>query len=361
MKAISFLIKPASSLCDMKCKYCFYDDVSSSRDVKSYGVMKYEIMQQLIKRAFLVKDVEHIHFAFQGGEPIVAGIDFFRTFIDEVEKTRKNQKVEYSIQTNGFSMNEEWACFFKEHDFLVGISLDGYGEMHNSFRRTSSKGYTHTKIMKSIDMLKKNKVDFNILSVLTAQMARQPKKLYSFYKKEKFKYIQLIPCLPELGESKSEYSLTPKMFAQFYKSFFDLWLKDYKKGNYMSITLFDNLIPMFAGYPPQQCGMLGQCMPQFVVESNGDIYPCDFYVLDQYRCGNVLRDSIEDIISSKAMKEFLLEPRRQCLECDTCQFINICHRNCKRLNVAYYTHQYCGYKDFLEYAAQEMYKIALTL
>ena len=174
--------------------------------------------------------------------------------------------------------------------------------------------------------------------------------------------MQLIPCLPGFDDEEGdEFSLTPEAFASFYKAFFRLWTEDFRRGHYMSVTLFDNVIPLFRGYPPQQCGMLGRCAPQFVVESNGDVYPCDFYVLDQYRCGNVQTDSLEDMATCDAVKTFLAEPCRDCSQCATCPFERICHKNCKRLNVAYYRQDYCGYRDFLEYAAPAMQQIARSL
>ena len=214
--------------------------------------------------------------------------------------------------------------------------------------------------MKSIELLKKKKVDFNILSVLSSTLSKHPQKLFSFYKKNDLKYIQFIPCLAGLEEEGNEYSLSLKKFLVSDKTFFKLWLEEYKKGNVISVTLFDNVIPMFIGYPPQQCGMLGLCAPQFVVESNGDIYPCDFYVLDEYCCGNISKNSLIEIVESEPMQRFLSEPRRECKVCTDCPFINICHKNCKRLNSAYYEEDYCGYREFLE-AYEDMRKIAATI
>lgn len=358
MKSINFLIKPASSLCDMRCRYCFYDDVANHREIQSHGIMKDEVVDALIDKTFSIEGLEEVHFAFQGGEPTVAGITFFEKFIEKVNIKKTNQKVQYSLQTNGLSLNIEWANFYAKHHFLIGVSIDGYGQLHDYLRKDIKKEGTHARILKGIQLLKDRDVEFNILSVLTAQMAKKPQKLYNFYKSQNIKYLQLIPCLPGLEEKENEFSLSPKAFAMFYKRFFDLWLKDYKTGNYMSVTLFDNIIPMLVGIPPQQCGMLGFCLPQLVLESNGDIYPCDFYVLDQYKCGNIVQDTIATISKHQIMKNFIEEPRRECKECKTCSFEKICHKNCKRLNIAYYNEEYCGYKEFLEYAKDEMFAIA---
>lgn len=362
MKHISFLIKPASSLCNMRCRYCFYADVSDHREVKSHGVMQPQTMRALIDRALGLGEDAEITFAFQGGEPTVAGLDFFRDFTQYVADHRSRQTIHYALQTNGYLLDGDWAEFFHTHDFLVGVSLDGYQDLHNWLRPDAAGKGTYNRVMHAIELLRTAGVDFNVLSVLTAQLAKRPQKLYKFYRQHNLDYVQLIPCLPGFDdEDGDEFSLTPEAFATFYKAFFRLWTEDFRRGHYMSVTLFDNVIPLFRGYPPQQCGMLGRCAPQFVVESNGDVYPCDFYVLDRYRCGNVETDTLEDMATCKAVRTFLAEPRRDCTQCATCPFERICRKNCKRLNVAYYREDYCGYRDFLEYAAPAMQQIARSL
>lgn len=358
MKYISFLIKPASSLCNMHCRYCFYSDVSNHRLTKSYGIMNEVVMHAIIDRALALSDDAHITFAFQGGEPTLAGLTYFKAFTTYVDEHKKQQTIHYALQTNAILLDEEWADFFFVHKFLIGISLDGYAKIHDYFRVDNDNQETFKIVMKSIKLLKEKGVEFNILSVLNSTLAKHPQKLFSFYLKHDLKYVQFIPCIPGLDEKNNPYSLSPKQFASFYKKYFDLWLDELKRGNYMSVTLFDNIIPMFIKRLPQQCGMLGKCAPQFVIESNGDVFPCDFYVLDEYLCGNIVNDDLNGLAQNETLIKFLKEERRSCKACDDCPFINICHRNCKRLNLAYYDDIYCGYRDFLEYAYADMQKIA---
>ena len=362
MKRISFLIKPASSLCNMRCRYCFYADVAEHREVKSHGIMEAATAAALIDRALALGPDAEITFAFQGGEPTVAGLPYFEAFTAYVDAHRAQQTVHYALQTNGLVIDDEWTALFKRHGFLVGVSLDGYREMHDSLRPDAARKGTFSRVQRTIRLLERSGVEYNVLTVLTAPLARHPQQLYRFYRQQGFAYVQLIPCLPGLDEpAGDEFSLTPELFASFYKVFFRLWYEDLQQGRAFSVTLFDNVIPLFAGIPPQQCGMLGSCSPQFVVEGNGDVFPCDFFVLDEYRCGNVATDSLEEMAGCAAMRAFLAEPRRPCSECATCPFERICHRNCKRLNVAYYREDYCGYRDFLEYAAPAMAQIARRL
>ena len=282
--------------CNMCCRYCFYARVSAHREVKSHGVMQSQTMRfALIDRALGPARMRRSPLRSRrrtragGGS---SSSDFTRYVSDH----RINQTIHYALQTNGYLVDKEWAEFFHENNFLVGVSLDGYRDLHNWLRPDSAQEGTYDRVMHAIELLRAAQVDFNVLTVLTAQLAKHPQKVYKFYRQHKLDYVQLIPCLPGFDDEEGdEFSLTPEAFASFYKAFFRLWTEDFRRGHYMSVTLFDNVIPLFRGYPPQQCGMLGRCAPQFVVESNGDVYPCDFYVLDQYRCGNVQTDSLEDM------------------------------------------------------------------
>lgn len=359
MKQLSLLIKPASSLCNLRCRYCFYSDVSQNREIKSMGIMSDEIMRSLIDRT-MGTDAQQINYCFQGGEPCMAGIAYFQNFISYVNTINNGKKITYAIQTNGTWIDSEWVKLFKENHFLVGISIDGFVRNHDYFRKDVNGKGTLKKILYNIRLLNNAGVEYNILTVLTHELSLKPKELFQFYLDHNFNYVQLIPCLPSLKENEptDRFALKPHDFANFYKKFFDLWYEEFQKGHYISVTLFDNVIPMYAGIRPEQCGMLGRCAMQIVVEGNGNVYPCDFYVLDEYCCGNVKTDSIESMVHHSHAMTFLNEKRSICKLCTTCKFKNMCHGNCRRLSVCYYDDKYCGYKEFLEYSMNRMKEIA---
>lgn len=362
MRQISFLIKPASSLCNLACSYCFYADVSSLRECASMGIMQETTMKALIDRA-LATPVEQVNFCFQGGEPLMAGYAYFDAFTRYVDEKNSDKKVTYAIQTNATLIDDDYIAIFKKYHFLVGVSLDGFLENHNRFRKDRKKKGTFQTVIHAIKKLEKENIEYNVLTVLTHELAKNPKQLFAFFEKQAFRYVQLIPCLPTLEGNPvlDRYCLTPKDFSMFYKTFFDLWYDAYQKGRYLSVTLFDNVIPMYRNIAPQQCGMLGKCQIQFVVEGNGNVYPCDFYVLDEYCCGNVVTDSIEKMMASAMAKRFLNEKRTYCKECEKCPFYHMCFGNCRRLSSCYYDENYCGYKEFLTYSQERMYKIAAQL
>ena len=285
LEFLSFLIKPSSSMCNLNCSYCFYNDVSKNRNIKNYGFISKNTTKNLIHKAMnSVKESGRIFFNFQGGEPLMIGLEYYEFFVSEVEKYKGDREVNYAIQSNGTLINEEWAIFFKEHSFLVGISLDGFEENHNRYRFNFNNEGQFKNTMKAIDILKKYDIDFNILTVLTNELSKFPDKLYDFYAENNFEYVQLIPCLPDLNVKEDTNGLSPRNFSSFYKRFFDRFYEDENRFN---ITLFNDVFPMLFGIYPLTCGVLGNCSIQFVIEGDGGVYPCDFYVLDKYRLGNI--------------------------------------------------------------------------
>ena len=359
MRYFTTLIKPASSLCSMNCCYCFYRDVAHYQNI-SHGIMSFETADRLIQNIFdNLKEDTTITFAFQGGEPTLATLDYYRHFTDTVTRLKKDHHfIQYSIQTNGYTLNEDWFSFFKEHQFLVGVSLDGMAKNHNQLRKDNSGNSTYETIIKNIRELQKRGIEVNILTVLTSQLAKYPKELFQFIMKNEFRNSQLIPCLADLNQKKSRYSLQPADFFRFYDELFPIWYKEYKKGNVYSISFFEQFISAFAGIRPQGCGTLGNCTNQFVVESDGSIYPCDFYVMDAYKLGNIHDHDIKDMAYSTKAKQFLMEPRNTSPLCKTCRYVHLCNGQCKRQSMCFYTDSFCAIQRFLTKYEKELVFIA---
>ena len=348
----------------MRCSYCFYRDVADHRAHAVRELMSEETVRALVDRALGLGSDAQVTFAFQGGEPTLAGLDFFRSFTAYVDERRTGQTVSYALQTNGHSLTPEWAAFFREHGFLVGVSVDAYRELHDSLRGDIRLEPTHARAMESIRMLREAGVEFNVLTVLSAQLPGTRSGCSSSTSARRSTTCSSSPASVSTWISISEgeeYALTPRAFFSFYRTFFDLWLREARAGRAFSVGLFDNVMQLSLGQWPQACGMLGRCAPQFVVESNGDVYPCDFYVLDQWRMGSVTEDGYDALLQAPAARRFLAEPRRECAACADCPFEGICHRNCKRLNASYYDETYCGYREFLEHAYRPLAEMARAL
>ncbi len=359
----SAFIKPASSLCNLKCEYCFYYDEASKRKISSYGNMTKETAKCLIDKVFsYVRPPAQISFSFQGGEPTLVGLDYYHFFCDYAKANASiGMQISFSIQTNGTNLNEEWCQMLKKYNFLVGISLDGTREIHDIYRRDKNSQSTFSHVLKAIRLMNQYNIQYNVVTVVTNILARHPQKVFSFYQKQKFKYIQLIPCLAPLYEDSSIYRPSPRSYAEFQKRFFDLWYFELLKGNYISVRLYDNLIARLRGKHFEECGMYGKCTPQFVVESDGSIYPCDFYALDQFYSGNIHVNQIDEILNSSGTALFLGQQEPTSELCKTCAVANFCNGGCKRYRSFYQSEQnFCPLQEFYIYALPILQKYLNT-
>lgn len=369
MPPINLLIKPASSGCNLACKYCFYHDVSDHRDIKSYGKMSTETLEVIVEKA-LERAEGTCTFAFQGGEPTLVGLQFYEKLIEFQKKYAKaNVTINNAIQTNGIHIDEAWAKFFRCNKFLVGLSMDGHQEVNDQLRLERNGVGTFDKIMETTKLFDKHRVEYNILTVVTKQVAEQIKSIYKFYIESNFRYMQFIPCLDEIGEERGrkDYSLTPRLYEKFLKDLFDLWYETIKKGEFVYIRYFENLLQLTLGYYPEACGMMGTCTYQNVVEADGGVYPCDFYVMDDYRIGNLVIDSFDEIEQNRANSGFIQHSQSKDSGCIKCKWYRLCHGGCRRDRDQFEDSKmgrnyFCtAYKGFFKYSDLRLQEIAKNI
>ena len=366
MRTINFLIKPASSLCNLRCRYCFYADEAANRSCASMGVMRMETATELIRSAY--REIEPggtVSFAFQGGEPTVAGLDFFRFFTETARKEAPDGvRLTFSIQTNGTLLNEEWAGFFHDENFLVGLSLDGFKELHNAHRIDADGKATWNRICRSVELLKKHRVEINALCVVTKQCARSPRKAYEMLKKLGFQYLQFIACLDPIGQERGQmpWSLTPEDYGKFLCQLFDLWYQDWEKGDYHSVRLFDDYIHLLLGDGgASTCATCGQCGAYFVVEGDGSVYPCDFYVLDEWKAGRIGEQSLSEIAQGDVFRRFLAWGSEKPDECAGCPWRILCNGGCKNdwvISGSAHNYYCTSFKKLFSHAGERMRQIA---
>lgn len=366
MPPLSLLIKPASGNCNLRCRYCFYHDVSENRRTENFGMMSIDTLEILVQKAFHYADYA-CTFAFQGGEPTLVGLEFFRKLI-EFEKKYNTKKIQVNnaLQTNGIVIDHEWARFLAENNFLVGLSLDGPKDIHDANRMDARNKGSYKMVMNTVRLFDKYNVEYNILFVVNAYVARHANKIYNFFKKNNFKYLQFIPCLDPLNEKPGghQYSLTPEKYTQFLKNLFDAWYDDTMKGKMISIRTFDNYVGMFMGYRPEACGMMGECTCQFVVEADGGVYPCDFYVIDEWYLGNLKEKGLGELRDCDTAKRFVKVSKHVEPKCQECRWFSLCRGGCRRTREPFeggkpILNYYCpSFTEFFEYAAPRMQKIA---
>ncbi len=225
MPALSIMIKPASGMCNMSCDYCFYCDEMQKREQKYYDFMSENTLKNVIRKTLLQAEY-NISYVFQGGEPTLRGIDFFRKALEFQKHYNKNNiRVQNALQTNGYALDEEWCKFFYENKFLIGLSVDGTETTHNAMRHSRFGDGTFANVEFAAELMDQYKVDYNILTVVTPPVAENIGDIYTYYKRKNWKYQQYIACLEPLGEEHgtSPYSLKNEIYGQFLIDLFQLW------------------------------------------------------------------------------------------------------------------------------------------
>lgn len=365
MQQYSVMVKPASSLCDLRCEYCFYHDVSARRAVASQGMMTRETAGAVIVNLFSgLEDGDALTLAFQGGEPTLAGLPFFRYFVETVRAQGRKVAVSYALQTNGMRLNEEWCEFLRENRFLVGISMDGYAQNHNQYRRDAQGKSTYARAIEAKRLMDKMAVEYNVLCTLTNALARHPQRVWKFILEEGIQYIQFTPCLSDLDGEPNEWGLTPQRFHRFYVELFGLWKQELRKGRYISVKWFDDLVNLVVRKTVTACGLTGHCGAHSIVEADGSVYPCDFYVLDPYKGGSLAEQGLRDIRTRLEETGFSGSRKTLPAACEPCQYGKICGGGCKRMASAMYVDEgtgFCGFQHLLEDIGQELCDIGAAL
>ena len=349
MKTLNVMLKPASSLCNMRCRYCFYAEEAAERTIPSYGLMKEETVEALIGRVSeALQEGDAVQYIFQGGEPTLSGLPFFRRFTS-LATQRKDISVSFSLQTNGLLLDEEFCDLLLEHRFLVGLSLDLLPEAHDGARKDAEGRPTYARVLDALSLLRRRSVPFNVLATLTPKLAKRPRRVYEQLSRLDIDFVQFTPCL--CGEESSQDGLTPALFASFYTELFSLWYADYQKGKMRSIKLFDDIVNLLFLGRPTACGMDGVCRPQLVIEANGNAYPCDFFCTDEYCLGNIHHSSIADLTSSPLFKAFSERREARPSACEACRYLRFCGGGCPRMQREVYIPsegEGCGYQMLLD-------------
>lgn len=332
MPEINVMIKPASGLCNMRCTYCFYADEMRNREQLSYGIMSEETQENVMRETLSFAQKE-CTIAYQGGEPTLAGLEYFKRSIALAEKYNDHRvNIHYALQTNGFALDNEWCSFFHDHNFLIGLSIDGLKATHDAFRKDAAGQDTYLRILESAKRLARHGVEFNILTVVNARTAPKIKKIYDQYARQGFGYQQYIACLEPIGEERGQqdYSLTPEVYGRFLIDLFERWDIDLRKGSQPYIRQFENWIGILMGRRPESCEQNGLCSIQNIVEADGSVYPCDFYALDDYCIGNLNHDSFQTVYRNREKLGFLEKSRNHSSDCEKCRYFSLCRGGCRR-------------------------------
>ena len=288
----------------------------------------FETLERLVD-TYLFYSYPDSVFAFQGGEPTLAGPAFFETLVEYQQRFgRGGQNVSNALQTNGILLDERWCRLFREFQWLIGISIDGPEEVHDRYRFNKEGRGTWKRVMQGIETLKKHGVEFNVLCVLSQANVDRPKEIYRFFRSLGIAHIQYIPLseFDALGQALP-FTIRPEQYGRFLCETFDLWWPERRK---VRIRYFDNIAEALAGQKPGNCTMHETCDSYVVVEYNGDVYPCDFFVEQEWRLGNINVDSWPEIARRQRRYQFAANKAIPHPECQVCEYQAICHGGCPK-------------------------------
>ena len=327
-RPLSVLVKPASADCNLACPYCFYTPKCKLYPDTKRHVMSEAVLEAMIKQLMpLAGNVAS--FGWQGGEPTLMGLDFFKKAVDlQAKHAQRGQAISNCLQTNAVLLDEKWAEFLRPYNFLLGVSLDGPKEVHDHFRVNAAGAGSYDRVMDRIRLLRKKNVEFNILTLLNARNSVLGGELYKYFVSQGFKYLQFIPCIerdPATG-GLAPFGLDPEVYGRFLCESFDEWGRPGRPNVF--VRLFDAfLITHVTGEYPY-CGFAKECGSYVVIEHNGDVYPCDFFVEREWRLGNILETPLEKIVDCEKFQQFRALKQRLNSECEKCAWLSLCYGGC---------------------------------
>ena len=368
-RGFTSMVKPVGSLCNMRCKYCYYLDKAALYD-NHQPKMDEALLENYIRANIEGNSSPVIAFAWHGGEPLLAGKEFFRKAVALQQKYGGGRTIENSIQTNGLLIDDEWCQIFRDNNFLVGVSIDGPESIHDAYRVDVGGQPTFARVMKGIERLYRNRVEYNTLTTINIHSEGRGAEVYNFLRQISV-FMQFLPVAellcdgrvqsPEsVGADIAPWSVSAKGFGEFMCDVFDIWVKNDVGRRY--VQLFDATLALMVGVQPSVCSLCETCGSGLTVEHNGDVYCCDHFVYPEYKIGNIHTDRLADLAYCDRQFEFgvakrALLPR----ECRHCKFYNLCHGECPKHrfisdNTGEYGKNYLcdGYKIFYEHTEGAM-------
>ena len=370
------MLKPAGSLCNLRCKYCYYLEKDKLYKQCKNHVISDELLEKFIKEYIEAQTTPQVLFTWHGGETLMRPISFYKRALELQRIYGRGRQIDNCIQTNGTLLTDEWCQFFKDNNFLVGVSIDGPQEFHDEYRRTATNKPTFVKVMNGINLLNKHGVEWNALAVVNDYNADYPIEFYRFFKQIGCKYIQFSPIVERVvmredgltlapgmqgGDAGlADFSITPEQWGNFLCTIFDEWVHN-DVGEYF-VQLFDATLANWVGQAPGVCILAEECGHAGVMEFNGDVYSCDHFVYPEHLLGNLHTKTIAEMMYSDQQNKFA-KMKKQMLpqQCKECKFLFACHGECPKnrfLNDKYgnYGLNYLckGYRQFFEHVEPYM-------
>lgn len=370
------MAKPVGSLCNLACRYCYYTEKGKLYSGQHRHMMSDELLERFVRQYMEMQTTPDVLFTWHGGEPLMRPVAFYRRALELQRKYAAGRHVDNAIQTNGTLVTDEWASFFRENNFLVGVSIDGPQEFHDEYRKSRSGRPSFRQVVQGIRILNRYGVQWNAMAVVNDFNGDYPLDFYHFFKEQGCRYIQFTPVVeryyrhpdgrmlasPIEGATAevTDFSVGAEQWGDFLCALFDEWVR-HDVGEYF-VQLFDSTLAGWMGVEPSVCSLAPVCGHAGAMEFNGDVYACDHYVFPEFKLGNIFRKTLSEMMYSPEQLQFGANKRqlltRQCRECE---FLFACHGECPRNRFALSVdgeagHNYlcAGYRKFFRHAAPYM-------
>lgn len=373
------MTKAAGSSCNLACKYCYYlekNNLYKNRQPDKRFIMTDELLEKFIEMYIESQTMPQVLFCWHGGESLMRPLSFYKKVVELQKKYARGRVIDNTIQTNGTLLNDEWCSFFKDNNWLVGVSIDGPQEFHDEYRKNRIGAPSFRKVMQGIDLLKKHGVEWNALAVVNDFNGDYPLDFYHFFKEIECRYIQFTPIVERIIPRKdgrylaspmdapdiplADFSVSPEQWGNFLCTIFDEWVRN-DVGEYF-VQIFDATLANWVGEQPGVCSMARTCGHAGVMEYNGDVYSCDHFVFPEYKLGNIRTHSLVEMMYSDRQQKFgndkYAKLPRQCREC---RYLFACNGECPKNRFATtadgepgLNYLCAGYHQFFEHAAPYM-------
>ena len=344
-KPLYVMVKPAGSICNLACDYCYYLEKANLYKENRNHVMNDVLLEKFIKEYIESQTMSQVLFTWHGGETLMRPLSFYKKALELQKKYAGGRTIENAIQTNGTLLTDEWCAFLKENNWLVGVSIDGPQEFHDEFRKNKHGRPSFNKVMQGISLLKKHGVEWNGMAVVNDFNADYPLDFYNFFKEIGCQYIQFTPIverithhndgrhLASLSDNKevelADFTVTPEQWGSFLCTIFDEWVKE--DVGKIFIQMFDSTLANWVGEQPGVCTLAKVCGHAGVMEFNGDVYSCDHFVFPEYKLGNIYENSLVEMMYSKRQQDFgnskYTSLPNQCKNCD---YLFACNGECPK-------------------------------
>ena len=338
------MTKPVGAVCNLACAYCYYLEKANLYKDTSKHVMSEELLEKFICEYIGSQTMHEVLFTWHGGETLMRPLNFYRKVVELQRRYAGGHAIDNCIQTNGTLLTDEWCEFFKEHNWLVGVSIDGPQEFHDEYRKNRLGRPSFAKVMQGIRLLNKHGVEWNAMAVVNDYNADYPLEFYHFFKEIGCRYIQFAPIVERLskhedgrylatplqpGEQLAEFSVSPEQWGNFLCTLFDEWVRN--DVGQIFIQLFDSTLANWVGEQPGVCSMAKTCGHAGVMEFNGDVYACDHYVFPEFKLGNIYQQTLVEMMYSERQMEFgQMKQKSLPAQCRACEFLFACNGECPK-------------------------------